>query len=113
MAAKRMNASRKKSPGHSPNPEPVARVGDPDPASTVRPGSRQARPATTKPKRADPKDRNLARVTFRPIGVLRSPHTRPEATPIQPVYAGECLGRAELRPEFADGLTDLEGFSHV
>jgi len=52
-------------------------------------------------------------VNFRPIGILRSPHTQPEATPIQPVYAGDCPGRAELRPEFADGLADLEAFSHV
>lgn len=56
---------------------------------------------------------NSASVTFRPIGVLRSPHTRPEDTPIQPVYADDCPGRAELLPEFGDGLTDLEGFSHV
>jgi tRNA-Thr(GGU) m(6)t(6)A37 methyltransferase TsaA len=56
---------------------------------------------------------NSAAVTFRPIGILRSPHTQPEATPIQPLYAGDCLGRAELRPEFADGLADIEGFSHL
>ncbi len=52
-------------------------------------------------------------VTFRPIGVLLSPHTRPEDTPIQPVYEDACPGRAELLPEFGDGLADLEGFSHV
>jgi tRNA (adenine37-N6)-methyltransferase len=56
---------------------------------------------------------NTTSVTFHPIGILRSSHTQPEATPIQPVYAGECPGRAELLPEFADGLADIEGFSHV
>ena len=56
---------------------------------------------------------NSSCVTFHSIGVLRSPHTQPEATPIQPVYADDCPGRAELLPEFADGLADLEGFSHV
>jgi tRNA-Thr(GGU) m(6)t(6)A37 methyltransferase TsaA len=56
---------------------------------------------------------SAASVTFQPIGVLRSLHTRPEATPIQPVYADDCPGRAELMAEFADGLADLEGFSHV
>lgn len=52
-------------------------------------------------------------VTFRPIGLIRSPHTDPAATPIQPVYAKDCLGRAEILPAFADGLVDIEGFSHI
>lgn len=54
-----------------------------------------------------------ASVTFRPIGVIRSEHTSAEATPIQPVYAADCPGRAEIFPEYADGLAGLEGFSHV
>ena len=52
-------------------------------------------------------------VTYRPIGVIRSPHTDPNATPIQPVYAEAVEGRAEIDSEFADGLADLEGFSHL
>lgn len=56
---------------------------------------------------------NPASVTFRPIGVIRSEHTSADATPIQPVYAHDCLGRAEILPEYADGLADIEGFSHV
>ena len=52
-------------------------------------------------------------VSFDPIGVIRSEHQRAEATPIQPLYAGGCRGRAELRPEFAAGLDDLTGFSHA
>jgi len=52
-------------------------------------------------------------MSFRPIGVLRSEHTVAGETPIQPVYAKGCRGRAEVFPEFAEGLTDLEGFSHV
>lgn len=53
------------------------------------------------------------RVTLRPIGVIRSPHPRAEATPIQPIYAQDARGRAEILPEYADGLRDLEDFSHV
>jgi tRNA-Thr(GGU) m(6)t(6)A37 methyltransferase TsaA len=56
---------------------------------------------------------NPTSVTFRPIGILRSPHTHLEATPIQPVYAADCRGRAEIFPKYADGLADIEGFSHV
>lgn len=52
-------------------------------------------------------------MTVRPIGVIRSEHGEASRTPIQPVYAPECRGRAEIFPEFADGLADLEGFSHV
>ena len=52
-------------------------------------------------------------IVYRPIGVIRSGHTRPEETPIQPVYSEGCEGRAEVFPEFAAGLRDLEGFSHV
>lgn len=52
-------------------------------------------------------------ITFRTIGTIRSSHTLAEATPIQPRYAEDCLGSVELRPEFADGLMDIEGFSHL
>jgi len=52
-------------------------------------------------------------IVYRPIGVIRSEHTKPEETPIQPVYSEGCQGRAEVLPEFATGLRDLEGFSHV
>ncbi len=50
---------------------------------------------------------------YRPIGVIRSEHTDPEATPIQPRFAADCRGRAELFPEYAEGLRDVEGFSHL
>jgi tRNA (adenine37-N6)-methyltransferase len=52
-------------------------------------------------------------ITYRPIGVIRSEHVAAQQTPIQPVYAKGCMGRAEVFPEFADGLRDLDGFSHV
>ncbi len=52
-------------------------------------------------------------LSFTPIGTVRSSHTRAEATPIQPLYAEDCLGSIELLPEFADGLMDIEGFSHL
>ena len=50
---------------------------------------------------------------FRPIGVLRTPHTDPSRTPIQPAYATGIPGRAELLPEYAEGLDDVDGFSHI
>jgi len=47
------------------------------------------------------------------IGTIHSEHKAPQETPIQPVYARGCKGYVELCPEFADGLKDLDGFSHV
>ena len=52
-------------------------------------------------------------ISYKPIGVIRSEHLAVEETPIQPVFAKGCRGRAEVSAEFADGLRDLEGFSHV
>lgn len=52
-------------------------------------------------------------IVYKAIGVIRSEHTDPERTPIQPVYSEGCQGRAEVFPEFAAGLRDLEGFSHI
>jgi tRNA (adenine37-N6)-methyltransferase len=55
----------------------------------------------------------MTEITYRPIGVIHSPHTDPKATPVQPVFAEGIEGTAEVFPEFADGLKDVEGFSHL
>lgn len=52
-------------------------------------------------------------IAYKPIGVIRSGHSKAEETPIQPVFAQGCKGRAEILPEYAEGLQDLDGFSHV
>jgi tRNA-Thr(GGU) m(6)t(6)A37 methyltransferase TsaA len=49
----------------------------------------------------------------KPIGLIRSEHKKAEDTPIQPVYAEECVGTVEILPEYEEGLTDIEGFSHI
>ena len=48
-----------------------------------------------------------------PIGVIRSPHTDPARTPIQPRYARGVEGTVEILPELKDALDDIEGFSHI
>jgi tRNA-Thr(GGU) m(6)t(6)A37 methyltransferase TsaA len=50
---------------------------------------------------------------FRPIGVIHSPHTECEKTPVQPVCARGVKGRVVVDPEYAEGLADLDGFSHI
>jgi tRNA-Thr(GGU) m(6)t(6)A37 methyltransferase TsaA len=56
---------------------------------------------------------NPGDILYRPIGVIHSEHTIAENTPIQPAYARGCKGRVDVYEEFADGLSDLEGFSHI
>lgn len=50
-------------------------------------------------------------ISYKPVGVIRSGHTRPEATPIQPVFAPDCKGRVENFPAFAERLRDSEPYS--
>lgn len=50
--------------------------------------------------------------TFRPIGIIYSPFTNKEQTPIQPSRS-RALGRVEVYADYVEGLQDLEGFSHI
>jgi tRNA-Thr(GGU) m(6)t(6)A37 methyltransferase TsaA len=49
---------------------------------------------------------------FRPIGLIRSPFTRKDQTPIQP-YRSQAAGQVMLLPDYEGGLEGLEDFSHV
>ena len=46
------------------------------------------------------------------IGILHSPFTEKEQTPIQPTRS-HAYGYVNVFPEFAGGLQDLEEFSHI
>jgi len=46
------------------------------------------------------------------IGVIRTPFESPEGMPIQPIGADAADGTVELDESYADGLQDLDGFSH-
>jgi tRNA-Thr(GGU) m(6)t(6)A37 methyltransferase TsaA len=47
------------------------------------------------------------------IGIIRTPYKSVKDMPVQPVGAGHVIGSVELNPELAEGLVDLEGFSHI
>ena len=49
---------------------------------------------------------------MRRIGVIHTPFTDKAQTPIQPTRS-QATGRVEVDLEFAEGLQDLEGFSHL
>ena len=52
-------------------------------------------------------------IEYREIGVIRTPHTDVSNMPIQPAGAEGVKGSVEVHPEFVEGLSDLDGFSHV
>ena len=52
-------------------------------------------------------------ISYTPIGVIRSIHAHPEQTPIQPAYSRGCRGTAEIFEQYCEGLSDLDGFSHI
>ena len=52
-------------------------------------------------------------IKYRPIGIIHSPFKEPKGTTIQPTGAKNIDATVELFPEYAEGLKDLEGFSHI
>ncbi len=55
----------------------------------------------------------MEEITYRPIGIIRSPFQDTKGMPIQPSGARGVAGTVEILPEFAEGLNDLDGFSHI
>ena len=48
-----------------------------------------------------------------PIGIIRTPFTTLADMPIQPKGAADSEGRIIVEERFAEGLEDIEGFSHL
>ena len=46
------------------------------------------------------------------IGTIHTPFHDKKATPIQP-FKSNAVGRVEVFAEYAEGLSDTEGFSHL
>nr|QNO42346.1 hypothetical protein FCAILLLB_00012 [Methanosarcinales archaeon ANME-2c ERB4]QNO43089.1 hypothetical protein DICHBKDE_00032 [Methanosarcinales archaeon ANME-2c ERB4]QNO43116.1 hypothetical protein PILMODGB_00007 [Methanosarcinales archaeon ANME-2c ERB4]QNO44347.1 hypothetical protein KIKEOHKK_00004 [Methanosarcinales archaeon ANME-2c ERB4]QNO45238.1 hypothetical protein GGLDAALA_00004 [Methanosarcinales archaeon ANME-2c ERB4] len=55
----------------------------------------------------------MTSITHTPIGVIHSPFTDPDDTPIQGVFADGARGEVEVFLEYVDGLKDIGGFSHL
>ncbi len=47
------------------------------------------------------------------IGTIRTPYKTKQDCPIQPLYASGALGRVEVLEQYAEGLKDIETFSHI
>ena len=50
---------------------------------------------------------------FKPIGIVHSPFKEPQNVPIQAAAAEGICGTIEIFPQYAEGLQDLDGFSHI
>ncbi|MEA1909070.1 MAG: tRNA (N6-threonylcarbamoyladenosine(37)-N6)-methyltransferase TrmO [Euryarchaeota archaeon] len=55
----------------------------------------------------------MTNIIHTPIGVIHSQFTDPDDTPIQGVFADGARGEVEVFLEYADGLKDISGFSHL
>lgn len=51
-------------------------------------------------------------IVYKPIGIIHSDHIEHENTPIQSVF-NAAIGEVEVFPEYAEGLKDIEKFSHI
>ena len=52
-------------------------------------------------------------IKYKAIGVIHSPFKKSRGTPIQPRAAKGIEGTVEVFPEYAEGLKDVEEFSHI
>jgi tRNA-Thr(GGU) m(6)t(6)A37 methyltransferase TsaA len=55
----------------------------------------------------------MGKITYNPIGVIHSTFKDIKGMPIQPTGAKGIAGTIEIKPEYVDGLQDIEGFSHI
>ena len=52
-------------------------------------------------------------ISLKPIGIIHTSFVEAKNTPIQPIAAEGVLGWIDLFDEYVDGLSDLDGFSHI
>ena len=56
---------------------------------------------------------NTNKITFQPIGIIRTPFTSQQGTPCQPAFSGGAEGTIHIYQEFREGLVDLDGFDRI
>ena len=56
---------------------------------------------------------SMNEIRYKPIGIIHSPYKEPRGVPIQPTAAHNVEGTVDTFPKYAEGLKDIEGFSHV
>ncbi len=52
-------------------------------------------------------------ISISPIGIIKTPFNELEGMPVQPSGAADIKGTIIINTEYQQGLSDLEGFSHI
>jgi tRNA-Thr(GGU) m(6)t(6)A37 methyltransferase TsaA len=52
-------------------------------------------------------------IKYQSIGIIKTPFKTVEGMPIQPAGAKSIRGSIDMKPEYSEGLKDLDGFSHL
>ena len=55
----------------------------------------------------------MKKIEYKPIGIIRSPFKDIKGMPIQPAGAKGVKGKVVIKPEYVNGLKDIDGFSHI
>ena len=55
----------------------------------------------------------IEQILYNPIGIIHTPFKTTEGMPVQASRAKGIKGTIEIKPEYIDGLKDLNGFSHI
>lgn len=55
----------------------------------------------------------MEEIIYKPIGMIHTPFKKPEGVPIQPLGGSDIEGFVELETAYKEGLSDLDGFSHI
>jgi len=55
----------------------------------------------------------MREIIYRPIGIIHTPFKEAKKMPIQPAAANGIEGTIDIKPEFENGIKDLDGFSHI
>jgi len=56
---------------------------------------------------------SMDQIIYQSIGIIHTPFKDTSGVPIQPTAAEGVTGTVEIDESFADGLKDIEGFSHI
>ena len=55
----------------------------------------------------------MKKITYRPVGIIHTKFSEKKNTPIQGIFTKDAKGKVEVFPEYAAGLKDIDGFSHL
>lgn len=53
------------------------------------------------------------KIAIQAIGLIHTDHKAKEEAPIQGTFHPDAMGTVEIFPEYAEGLLDIELFSHL